>query len=166
MLQSARLFRHHLRRIIRVHAWRRGLLPFSAARRISWRWIACLLCQPSRAAVSVAGEKPGYTEGRNVAINFAGRKVSTEIVWLAADLVGRQVAVIVAPGALLRRSRQNRRPQRSQLSSRWVPTQSPIGLVGSLSRPGGNLTGVSSLNVRSNAEAAGNFCTRWFPRRP
>src|SRR5262249_46063362 len=43
-----------------------------------------------------------------------------------------------------RSSRQSRRPRSSQSSSRCRATRLPPGLVASLARPGGNLTGLSS----------------------
>ena len=45
---------------------------------------------------------------------------------LAADLVRRQVAVIVATGVRLRRSRRRRRPRRSRSSSRSAATRSEL----------------------------------------
>ncbi len=80
--------------------------------------------------------------------NFAGRESQhSRLSALAADLVGRQVAVIVAPGGAP-----------AALAAKSVTTTIPIvfemgadpiaiGLVSSLNRPGGNLTGISSLNV-------------------
>jgi putative ABC transport system substrate-binding protein len=67
----------------------------------------------------------GYVEGRNVAIEFRWAEGQhNRLSALAEDLARRQVTVIVAPGGALQRSRQNRQPQLSQLSSKWVPIPS------------------------------------------
>ena len=61
---------------------------------------------------------------------------------LAADLVRRQVAVIVATGACLGTGRQGRD---RDIPIVFVVGGDPVsGLVASLNRPGGNVTGVSS----------------------
>jgi putative tryptophan/tyrosine transport system substrate-binding protein len=90
----------------------------------------------------------GYAEGRNVAIEFRWAEGQHDrLPSLAADLVARKVAVIVAPGG-----------PPAAIAAKSVTTTTPIvfemgadpiavGLVASLNRPGGNLTGVSSLNV-------------------
>jgi putative ABC transport system substrate-binding protein len=90
----------------------------------------------------------GFVEGRNVAIEFRWAEGRHErLPALAADLVARRVTVIVAPGGAP-----------AALAAKSVTTTIPIvfemgadpiamGLVASLNRPGGNLTGVSSLNV-------------------
>jgi len=90
----------------------------------------------------------GYSESRNVAIEFRWAEGQHDrLPALAADLAARQVSVIVAPGgapaALAAKSATTSIPIVFEMGADPIA----MGLVGSLSRPGGNLTGVSSLNV-------------------
>jgi putative tryptophan/tyrosine transport system substrate-binding protein len=90
----------------------------------------------------------GHAEGQNVAIEFHwAQGQHNRLPALAADLAGRQVNVIVAPGgapaALAAKAATTTIPIVFEMGADPIA----IGLVESLSRPEGNLTGVTSLSV-------------------
>ena len=105
---------------------------------------------PNLAAFRQGLSETGYVEGQNLAIEYRWAEGRYDrLPALAADLVGRKVDVIVAGGGPLRHTRRKTQPRRSQSSSPAATTVG-AGLVASLARPGGNLTGVSFLNVELN----------------
>ena len=90
----------------------------------------------------------GYVEGRNVAIDYQWAEGHyARLPSLAADLVSRKVDVIVAPGGAptALAAKASCSDQDDHLRDGRRPGQARRG--GLLSRPGGNITGVSSLSV-------------------
>jgi putative ABC transport system substrate-binding protein len=149
----------------RTHVRRRQFIHLVAGAAASWPFAA----RAQQSAVPVIGylgsETPerfgvrvsafrqglaamGYDDGRSLTIEYRWAGGQTDrLPALAAELVRRQVKVIATPGSVI-----------SALAAKAATATIPIvfeigvdpissGLVRSLSRPEGNVTGVTSLNV-------------------
>ena len=88
----------------------------------------------------------GYVEGKTIVVTALWPKTASELPELAASLVKQHVELIVAPStpavvAL--------KPLTQTIPIVFAVAADPVGsgLVASLARPGGNITGLSQLNI-------------------
>ena len=98
-------------------------------------------------------KEAGYLEGENVAIEYRWAENQLgRLPELAIDLVRRRVAVIAALGSNL--SALAAKEGVTRIPVVFIVSEDPVrlGLVTSLARPGGNLTGINFLNAELAAK--------------
>ncbi|SDR44381.1 putative ABC transport system substrate-binding protein [Rhizobiales bacterium GAS113] len=89
----------------------------------------------------------GFVEGRNVTIEYRwARNDRARLPELVADLVNRHVAVIATPGSVPAAVEAKAATTTIPIVFSTAGDPVRLGIVTSFSRPGGNITGVASMN--------------------
>jgi putative ABC transport system substrate-binding protein len=119
-------------------------------------WLHTLSAERSAAVISAFRDglrEAGYVDGRNVAIEYRWAEGQYDrLPGLAADLVARKVDVIVAGAGTV--SAVAAKKATSTIPIVFAVVSDPVGdgLVDSLARPGGNVTGFSPFSLQLTAK--------------
>jgi putative ABC transport system substrate-binding protein len=119
----------------------------------------------------------GFSEGRNLAVEYRWANNEPEkLPELAADLVRRRVAVIVVPGTATGVLAAKAATSAIPIVFRTGGDPVELGLVASLNRPGGNVTGIGAMSLetvtkrldllRELVPAAARFAVLFNPNDP